>query len=87
MKKLSKYKICGEVNSTITGKLLYLVLDDLANRDGEITIAQRKISGTLGISQSAVSVNLRRLRDNGYIKIHARYNNDGGRSVNKYVLR
>ena len=87
MKKLSKYKICGEINTTITGKLLYLVLDDLANRDGEITIAQRKISGALGISQSTVSNNLRRLRDNGHIYIDPRYNKDGGRSVNKYTLR
>ena len=87
MKKLSKYKICGEINTTITGKLLYLVLDDLANRDGEITIAQRKISGALGISQSTVSNNLRRLRDNGYINIHSRFNSDGGRSTNSYVIR
>jgi len=87
MKKLSKYKICGEINTTITGKLLYLVLDDLANRDGEVTIAQRKISGALGISQSTVSNNLCRLRDNGFISIRSQFNSDGGRSVNKYIVR
>jgi len=87
MNKLTKFKICGEINTTITGKLLYFILDDLANRDGEITIAQRKISSALGISQTTVSRNLRRLHDNGYICIHQRFNSDGGRSINKYVVR
>jgi len=87
MNKLNKFKICGEADTTITGKLLYLVLTDLANRNGEITIAQRKISEALRISKSTVSRNLRRLRDGGYINIQSRYNTDGGRSVNKYVIR
>ena len=87
MNKLTKFKICGEINTTITGKLLYLVLDDLANKNGEVTIAQRKISEALRISRGTVSRNLRRLRDDGYINIHCRYNTDGGRSANKYVVR
>jgi len=87
MKKLSKYKICGEINTTITGKLLYLVLDDLANRDGEITIAQRKISDALQISKGTVGRNLRRLRDSGFISIRSQFSSDGGRLANKYIVR
>ena len=87
MNKLFKFKICGEVDTTITGKLLYLVLSDLSDKNGEIIIAQRKISSALNISQATVSRNLRRLCDSGYINIRSRYNSDGGRSVNKYIIR
>ena len=38
MKRLNKYKLCGEVDATATGKLLYLILDELANKNGEIAI-------------------------------------------------
>ena len=87
MKKLSKYKICGDIDTTVTGKLLYLILDELADKNGEIIIPQRKISGALQISRGAVSRNLCRLRDGGYIGIHPRYHSDGGRAANKYVVK
>jgi len=86
--KLSKYKICGEIDATTTGKLLYLVLDDLANKNGEIVIPQRKISDALHLSKGTVSRNLRRLHDGGYIDIQAQYrSDDGGRAANKYIVR
>lgn len=86
MKKLSKYKICGEIESTITGKLLFLMLDELADKNGEIVIPQRKISGALHIAKATVSRNLRRLRDGGYIDIRSTYHSDGGRAANKYII-
>ena len=87
MNNLSKYKICGDVNTTITGKLLYLILSELANHNGEIVIPQKKISDALQISKGTVSRNLRRLRYSGYIDIHSRYHDDGGRAANKYKIR
>ena len=88
MKKLSKFKQCGDIDSTITGKLLYLVLNELANMNGEIVIPQRKICDALHISRSAVSRNLCRLRDGGYIDIHPQFrSDDGGRSANKFVVK
>jgi transcription initiation factor IIE alpha subunit len=87
MSKLAKYKICGEVDTTTTGKLLYLILDELANRSGEIVIPQKKISNALRISKSTVRRNLRRLRDGGYIDIHPQHHNDGGRAANKYIMK
>jgi len=88
MKKLAKYKICGDIDTTVTGKLLYLILDELANKNGEIVIPQRKISDALSISKGAVSNNLRRLRDGGYISIQAQYRaDDGGRAANKYIVK
>jgi len=88
MKKLSKYKLCGGIKTTVTGKLLYLVLNEITNANGEIVIPQRKICDALHISRSAVSRNLHRLRDNGYIDIQAQYrSDDGGRSANKYIIK
>jgi DNA-binding MarR family transcriptional regulator len=85
---LNKYKPCGRIDTTITAKLLYLILIDLADDNGAVIIPQRKISDALHISKSAVSRNLRRLRDNGYIHIDPIYRSeDGGRSANKYIIR
>ena len=86
-KKLAKYKLCGRVNSTATGKLLYLMLDEIVDRNNEIIVPQRKISETLRVPKSTVSRNLRRLRDDGYIEIRARYRDEGGRDANKYVMK
>ena len=87
VKMLSKYRLCGDVDATITGKLLYLMLYELANKNGEIIIPQRKISDALHISKGTVSRNLRRLRDGGYIDIYSTHHNDGGRAANKYIIR
>ena len=85
--KLTKFKFCGEVDATITGKLLYLVLDELANKNGEIIIPHRKIADALRISKGTVSRNLHRLRDGGYIDIQAQYHSDGGRAASKYMIK
>ena len=87
MNRLSKFRPCGATESTVTGKLLYFMLNEIVNRNGEIIISQRKISGTLGISRSAVSRNLRRLEKSGAIIVVAQYHSDGGRAANKYILR
>ena len=84
---LTKYKICGEVNTTITGKLLYLILGELSDHNGEVVIPQKKISDALRISRGTVSRNLRRLRYCGYIDIQPQYHSDGGRAANKYLMR
>jgi DNA-binding MarR family transcriptional regulator len=87
MNRLNKFKLCGALNATIAGKLIYLVLDDLADENGEIIVPQRRISNTLQLSRKTVSRNLRRLRDRGYISIMAQYHDDGGRAANKYVVK
>jgi len=74
------------MRTTITGKLLYLVMDAIADEDGVVVISHRKIGNTLGISRSAVSRNLHRLEDEGAVTIMPRFNEDGGRSANKYIV-
>jgi len=87
MKKLAKFKACGEINTTISGKLLYLILNECANKNGEIIIPQRKISDAVHIQKGTIRRNLHRLRDCGYIDIYPTYHSDGGRAANKYVMK
>jgi len=68
-------------------KLLYLILNELANRNGEIIIPQRKICDALHITKGTVSRNLRRLEKIGAIQIVPTYHNDGGRAANKYIIK
>ena len=69
MNKLNRYKACGGIGANITGKFLYLILDDLADGGGEISIPQRKISDALGIGKGTVSRNLRKLKEAGHIEV------------------
>lgn len=87
MNKYTKFKLIGELDTTISGKLLYLVLIDVIDEENQITIPQRKISNALGISKSTVSKNLRKLGSKGYIDVIPTYNECGGRMPNKYVVR
>jgi DNA-binding MarR family transcriptional regulator len=88
MNKLNKFKPVGEVKAGVTGKLLYLMLDELADGNDAIVIPQRKISDALQISKCAVSRNLRKLKEAGHIEIVPQYRaDDGGRSANKYILK
>lgn len=87
MNKMTKYKLCGEVNTSISGKLLYLILTDITDENDAVIIPQRRISEALQITKSTVSRNLRKLRDAGYIEVVAQYNDYGGRAPNKYILK
>lgn len=87
MNKIAKYKLCGEVTTSISGKLLYLILTDITDENDAVIIPQRRISETLRITKSTVSRNLRKLRNAGFIDIIAQFNDYGGRAPNKYILK
>jgi len=87
MQNLSKYRLCGTMDTTPSGKLLFLIMLDIIDTDNSVMIPQRRISEVLGISKGTVSRNLRKLRDNGYINVIPQYHNDGGRAANKYILK
>jgi DNA-binding MarR family transcriptional regulator len=87
MNKFTKYRLAGERNTTVSGKLLYLFLLDVVDAEGGIMIPQRRISETLGISKGTASRNLRKLRNSGYIGIVPQFHEDGGRAANKYILK
>jgi biotin operon repressor len=87
MKSMAKYRLCGQLNTTISGKLLYLILLDACGAESAAIIPQRRISETIGLSRDTIRRNLKKLRDSGYINIIEQYHNDGGRAANKYVLK
>ena len=87
MNKYTKFKLVGELEASISGKLLYLVLLDIIDEDNKIVIPQKRISEALGISKGTVSRNLRRLNRRGYIDIIPTFNECGGQMPNKYVVR
>jgi len=87
MNKYSNFNLIGELETTITGKLLYLVLLDIIDNDNKVIIPHKRISKTLGISKSTVSKNLIRLRKRGYIDIIPQFNDLGGQMPNKYIVR
>lgn len=87
MNIVMKYRLAGELETTASGKLLYLMLLDTAGVDGSIVIPQRRVSAALGLSRSAVSRSFARLRRCGCIDIVPQFHDDGGRAANKYVLR
>jgi len=87
MNKFTKYRIAGELDTTVSGKLLYLFLLDTVDADGKIIIPQRWVSKALGLSRGTVSQNFRRLDRRGYIDVIPQFNEYGGQMPNKYVVR
>ena len=87
MNKYTKFKLVGELDATISAKLLYLVLLDVVDEDNKVMIPQKRISEALGISKGTVSRNLRRLDRRGYIDVIPQFNEYGGQMPNKYVVR
>ena len=86
MNKFTKYRLAGELETTVSGKLLYLLLLDIVDGDGKIIIPQRRISEALGISKGTVSRNFRKLYRRGYIDIIPQFHEDGGRAANKIIV-
>ena len=86
MNKFTKYRLAGELETTISGKLLYLMLLDIVDAEGQIIIPQRRVSEALGISRGTVSRNFRKLCTSGYIDIIPQFHEDGGRAANKVIV-
>jgi DNA-binding MarR family transcriptional regulator len=86
MNKYTKFKLVGELDATISGKLIFLLLLDVIDENNKITISQRKVSEALGIHKGTVSKNLRKLYNDGYIEIIPTYNECGGRMPNEYIV-
>ena len=87
MNKYTKYRLVGELDTTVSAKLLYLVLLDEIDEDNKIVIPQKRISAALGLSRNTVSRNLRKLGKRGYIDVIPQFNEYGGQMPNKYVVR
>jgi DNA-binding Lrp family transcriptional regulator len=86
MNNFTKYRMAGGLDTTASGKLMYLVLLDVIDDKNKAVIPQRRISEALGLNRKTVSRNLRRLHDGGHILIEPQYNEYGGRMPNKYSV-
>ncbi len=84
---IEKYRVSGNLKATVSGKLMYMLLNELADANGKVEISHRKLGRILGIHRTTVSKHLRRLEANGDIYIHSRYDQDGGRRANAYLVR
>jgi DNA-binding MarR family transcriptional regulator len=87
MGNMAKYQHLRSLDTTVSGRLLYLVLTDISDASGAVVIAQRRISEAIGLSKGTVSRNLRKLSDGGYIGVIPQYHSDGGRAANKYYIK
>ena len=87
MNNMTKFGHLRTLDTTISGRLLYLVLMELTDANGAVVIPQRRVSRALGISKGTVSRNFRKLHQGGYIDIIPQYHEDGGRAANKYVIK
>ncbi len=87
MNKMAKYHHLRRLKTSVSGRLLYLILMDITDTSGSVVIPQKRISNATGLAKSTVSRALRRLRDDGYIYVVSQHHSDGGRAANKYILR
>ncbi len=87
MNNMTKYQHLRTLKTSVSGRLLYLILMDITDTNGAVSIPQRRISHATGLAKSTVGRALRRLRDDGYIYVVSQHHSDGGRAANKYILR
>ncbi len=88
MNDLTRYKLISKIHTSAAAKLIYCYLLDLSGgRHRAVTISTRTVAGDVGLSRSATSRNLHRLRQSGMIGIVSRYTEDGGRLSNEYTLK
>ncbi len=84
---MMKYKIAGNLKTTISGKYIYTLLSEISTETGKIQISTKKISRILKISQSTVRRSLKRLKENNYILIQEKFDDDGTRKANEYIIK
>ncbi|WP_273327800.1 helix-turn-helix domain-containing protein [Vallitalea guaymasensis] len=85
--RINEFKVAGKIKTTVSAKLIYMLLNKLADKEGSVQISQKKLSKILGLHKTTVRKNLWRLEKSGYIYIRSRYTDDGGRLANEYIVR
>jgi DNA-binding MarR family transcriptional regulator len=86
MNNFAKYKQCGELDTNVSGKLLYLMLSDIVDGGGKIIIPQKQIGEALGLTRATISRNMHRLERLGRVRIVPTFNEYGGQMPNKFIL-
>jgi response regulator of citrate/malate metabolism len=87
MSDLTRYILCAGLHVPVTAKLLYCYLLDVCGAyHRSVNISVKNLAKDIGISRSAASRNLHRLRKMNMIGITPRYTEDGGRLSNQYTI-
>jgi hypothetical protein len=88
MNDLARYKLCARLHVPAAAKLLYCYLLDISGgRHNSVIISVKNLAKSVGLSCSATSRNLHRLKRLDMIGIVPRYSEDGGRLSNQYMLK
>lgn len=87
MNDLTRYTLCACLHVPASAKLLYCYLLDMTGgRHKTVTISIRSLARSVGLSRSATSRNLLRLKRLDMIGIVPRLSEDVGRLSNKYYV-
>lgn len=81
-----KYKLCAGMKTPPSAKLIYCYLLDIAEKNS-VVLPVKRIAKAVGLSRSAAGRSLHRLKRLDMIDILPRYNEDGGRQANKYIVK
>jgi predicted transcriptional regulator len=81
-----KYKLCAGMKTPPSAKLIYCYLLDVSENGGVI-LPVKKIAKAVGLSRATAGRSLHRLHRLDMLTISPRYNEDGGRTANKYTVR
>lgn len=86
MNDTMKYKLCAGMKTPPSAKLIYCYLLDVSENGGVI-LPVKKIARAVGLSRATAGRSLHRLNRLDMLTITPRYNEDGGRTANKYTVR
>lgn len=86
MNDTMKYKLCAGMKTPPSAKLIYCYLLDVSENGGVI-LPVKKIARAVGLSHATAGRSLHRLHRLDMLTITPRYNEDGGRTANKYTVR
>lgn len=88
MNDLTRYKLCAGLHVPAAAKLLYCYLLDISGgRHKSVVMSIKTLAKSVGLSPSATSRSLHRLKRLNMIGIVPRYSEDGGRLSNQYILK
>jgi len=88
MNDLTRYRLCAGLRVPAAAKLLYCYLLDISGgRHNSVVISVKNLANSVGLSRSAISRNLNRLKRLDMIVIAPRYSEDGGRLSSRYTLK
>ena len=88
MNDLTRYRLCASLHATAAAKLLYCYLLDMSGgRHNSMAISIKNLAKSVGLSRSATSHNLNRLKRLDMIGIVPRYSEDDGRLFNQYMIK